>query len=235
MKVRTFYVSNKQLFAEYVDWYSAIKVAQEQGIEEPPIPDFIVDSMIKIANRLSYKPNFLNYSFKDELISDALYDCIRFANKFKLSYRVEKSVILQKIGEVEQIPLGTRSLAEISRLRRYVDMRELMTTNNVDFVIKQGNPFNYLTTISNNAFLRRIDKEKTQTYIKGKIMNESLPEDFLDAHCQQDDTEFTNQYVDFLREVGYSEDVVPMCIKRAQRKKEDAEIAKRSLLTFEDE
>lgn len=185
MRPKLFYVSNKQLFAEYVEWYGAIKVAQEEGIEEPPIPDFVVDSMIKIANRLSYKPNFLNYSFKDELISDALYDCIRFAKKFNPA--------------------------------------------------KSSNPFSYITTICFNAFLRRIDKEKTQTYIKGKIISESLPEDFLDAHCQQDDAEFTNQYVDFLREVGYSEDAVPMCIKRAQRKKEDAEIAKRSLLTFEDE
>lgn len=214
-----FYVSNSLLYQEYKTWYEAIELALAANVEEPPIPPFIIESMMKIANRLLYKQNFINYSFGDEMVSDAIYDCVRFIKKFKLSYKVERSTILQKIGEVEQIPVEKRSRAEIARLRRYNDMRELMDKTNVDFVIKQGNPFNYLTTISNNAFLRRIDKEKCQQYIKASIACNSVDSDFFDGHCNEDDVEFSSQYMDFLREVGYSEESIPMSIRRNKSKR----------------
>jgi len=176
---RVFYVSNKKLYAEYLVWYENIKLAELEGIEEPPIPDFVVDSMIRIANRLAYKPNFINYSYRDDMISDALYDCVRFAKKFKLTY-VDKG--------------GTTQL---------------------------GNPFSYITTICFNAYLRRIDKEKTQKYIKAKIISESDHGDFLDTHAHEDGTDFVNQYVEFLRNVGSIDESAPMSVKRIKKLKEE--------------
>lgn len=172
-----FYVSNKLLYEEYLKWYALIEVALEEQIEEPGIPDFIVDAMMKISSRLSYKPNFINYSFKEDMISDALYDCVRFAKKFKLMY-IDKSGIQCK-----------------------------------------GNPFSYITTICFNAFLRRIDKEKTQRYIKAKIVTECADHDFLDNQSHDEDAHYVNQYVEFLKETGYSEDSLPMSIKRSKKHK----------------
>lgn len=174
-KEDSFYVSNKALYQEYLKWYATIDVAVSEGIEEPQIPPFIVDAMIRISTRLSYKPNFINYSFKDDMISDAQYDCIRFAKKFKLTY-----------------------------------------TNGAG-VLTPGNPFSYITTICFNAFLRRIDKEKTQKYIKSKIISETDSQDFFDNQKHEDDGQYRNQYVEFLREVGYSEDSVPMSIRRTKK------------------
>ena len=165
-----FYVSNKLLFQEYLDWYANIKVAEEEGIEEPQIPPYIVEAMMKISSRLAYKANFINYSFRDELISDALYDCIRFAKKFNPE--------------------------------------------------KGSNPFSYITTICFRAFLRRIDKEKTQSYIKASIVCDTVDHEFFEGHCDEDDAEFSNQYLNFLREVGFSDSHTPMSIKRAKIKKE---------------
>lgn len=179
------YVSNKRLYEEYVVWYALIELAKEEGIEDPQIPPYIVDAMIKIATKLSYRPNFINYSFRDELISDALYDCIRFAKKFN--------------------PL------------------------------KGSNPFSYITTICFNAFLRRIDKEKCQTYIKGKLVANSVSSDFFDGHCGEDDIDFSNQYLEFLREVGYADDSIPMSIKRSSRKKAEDLLKQGPLNEFEEE
>lgn len=173
---KDFYVSNRRLYEEYIKWYAAIEVAKEEGIEEPQIPDFIVDAMMKISRRLSYKPNFINYSFKEDMISDALYDCVRFAKKFKISYTSK------------------------------------------DGPIKDGNPFSYITTICFNAFLRRIDKEKTEKYVKAMIVAESPDNDFLE-HAEDEDAHYVNSYIKFLREIGYSDDSIPMSIKRAQKAK----------------
>lgn len=177
---KDFYISNKALYQEYAVWYRNIDAAIEEGIDpsDIPIPPFIVDAMIKISTKLSYKPNFINYSFKDDMISDAQYDCVRFARKFKLEY-VDKHGVTQR-----------------------------------------GNPFSYITTICYNAFLRRIDKEKTQKYIKARIVAESADHEFFDNQQHEEDGQFANQYIEFLRETGYSEDSVPMSIKRTKKYKD---------------
>lgn len=164
---KAFYVSNKKLFEEYVQWFANIKEAEDVGAEEPQIPDFIVDSMMRIATRLSYRPNFIKYTFKDDMISDALYDCVRFAKKF-----------------------------------------------NPD---KSDNPFSYITTICFRAFLRRIDKEKTQKYVKAMVVSQYQDGEFFDNQSHEEGSQFTNQYIDFLREVGNSDDSVPMSVKRTKQ------------------
>lgn len=164
-----FYVSNVRLYQEYVDWYASIQAARDVGVKEPPIPAYIVESMMKIANRLTYKPNFINYTFKDDMVSDALYDCVRFAQKFNIS--------------------------------------------------KSENPFSYITTICFYAFLRRIDKEKTHTYIKAKLVTDGPMNEFFSQE-NTDDAEYKNMYVEFLREVGNSDDCLPMSMKRAAKLKE---------------
>jgi len=161
-KDNEFYVSNKLLYKTYCEWYAEIKIAQEEGIEEPKIPEFIVESMIKIATKLSYRFNFINYTFKDDMISDALYDCVRFSKKFNIE--------------------------------------------------RGDNPFSYLTTICFNAFLRVIDKEKKQSYIKSRIVVDTMT-DFLDQ-VNTDDSEYKNMYIEFLRDVGNSDSHMPMSLKR---------------------
>lgn len=175
-----FYVSNVKLYQCYCDWYAAIKVAEDTGEPEPSMPAYIVDAMIKIANRLTYKPNFINYTYKDDMISDALYDCVRFAKKFNIN--------------------------------------------------KGTNPFSYITTICFYAFLRRIDKEKTHTYIKARVISDGSMDDFL-QQCN-DDPEYKNLYVEFLRDVGNSADSMPMSLKRAAKLKANAKIATGPLDAF---
>ena len=191
---KRFYVSNIQLYDEYIQWYADIEACIVEDIAEPQIPPFIVDSMMRIATRLTYSHNFINYTFKDDMVSDALYDCVRFAKKFKPHY-------VSKTGET-----------------------------------KKGNPFSYITTISFYAFLRRIDKEKTQRYIKAKMVAETCDQDFFDSQKHEDNSSYANQYIEFLREVGYTEDSAPMSIKRTKRYKESqALVSKNSLRLLADE
>ncbi len=191
---KEFYVSNIRLYAEYIEWYANIKVAQESDIEEPEIPAFIVESMIKISKKLSFAGNFINYSFKDEMISDALYDCVRYAKKFN--------------PEIIKSECGACKVSKCAK-------REFNTGCK-----RKSNPFSYLTTICFRAFLRRIDSEKKQKYIKSKIVSDFPLDEFLDTQSHEDDTKFINQYIEFLRENSYSDNSVPMSIKRGQKKKE---------------
>jgi hypothetical protein len=158
---KPFYVSNIALYEVYVPWLEKVREAEKNGKEIPEIPRFIAESMMKICTRLTYSPKFINYSFKAEMIGDALYDCVKYATKFKPSY-------ISKKGE----------FAGQERV---------------------GNPFSYITTIAFNAFLRRIDTEHKQSYVKAMIIAETPVHEFFDS-IESDDVELQQIFTEFVRE-----------------------------------
>ena len=48
------------------------KEAEELGDPQPPVTNYIGECFLKIANHLSYRPNFINYTYRDEMISDGI-------------------------------------------------------------------------------------------------------------------------------------------------------------------
>ena len=49
---------------------------------KPPIPDYIGDCFLKIATHLSYRPNFVNYMFREDMISDGIENCVQYIHNF---------------------------------------------------------------------------------------------------------------------------------------------------------
>jgi len=76
------YVNNKEFTAAVTKWVLEYRSAKEKGEEPPPIPYEIADSFYKIARRYSSKPNFSGYTYKEDMIGEALYTCIRYAHNF---------------------------------------------------------------------------------------------------------------------------------------------------------
>ena len=66
------YVDNKKFLAALIDYRKDIDTANIAGIEIPRVPDYIGECFIKIATHLSYKSNFINYTFRDYMISDGI-------------------------------------------------------------------------------------------------------------------------------------------------------------------
>jgi hypothetical protein len=81
-KTSIHYVSNLELLAAYKEWYAEIEEAEAAFKEPPPIPRYIADCMMRITSRLSYAPNFINYSYREEMVGDALENVIRTARRF---------------------------------------------------------------------------------------------------------------------------------------------------------
>lgn len=118
------YINNKTLYQAMIDHRKGLTEAEEKGIQKPQVSRYIGESIILICNNLAKKPNFSGYTYKQEMISDGIMDCIAAVDNF-----------------------------------------------NPD---KTNNPFAYFTQIAWNAFLRRIHKEKKQTYIKHKNFENSV-------------------------------------------------------------
>ena len=125
------YVDNERFLEVMSDYREKYLQAKDNDIELPVIPDYAGECFLKIAERLSHRPNFINYAFREEMVSDGIENSVMYASNFN----PEKST----------------------------------------------NPFAYFTQIIYYAFLRRIEKEKKQLYIKYKTMEEhSSLEDHVD-------------------------------------------------------
>ena len=72
-KKKPHYVNNKEFLQAMVEWKARCREAEEQGKPQPPITNYIGECFLKIANHLSYRPNFINYTYRDEMISCLLY------------------------------------------------------------------------------------------------------------------------------------------------------------------
>jgi DNA-directed RNA polymerase specialized sigma24 family protein len=79
---RKAYVDNQKLFEEVVAYNIERRKCVEEGIELPIIPKYVGEAIYKIVNRLATRPNFSGYSFKEEMISDALENLIQAVPKF---------------------------------------------------------------------------------------------------------------------------------------------------------
>ena len=76
------YVNNKEFLQAIIDWKEKVKDAESAGEEQPPVTDYIGECFLKIAQHLSYKPNFINYTFKEEMIGDGIENCLQYVNNF---------------------------------------------------------------------------------------------------------------------------------------------------------
>ena len=160
------YVNNKDFLDALIKHREACAKALEEGKNKPIVSNYIGDCILKIATHLSYKPNFINYSYRDDMILDGVENCIQYLDNF-----------------------------------------------NPD---KSSNPFAYFTQIIYYAFLRRIAKEKKQSYIKGKLIQD-MPFEMFETQEQDDDKEFHNQYMEFMQQNHQLDDFIER--KAAKRKK----------------
>ena len=76
------YVDNKKFLQAMKDWKEQCKDAEEAGDETPRISDYIGECFLKIANGLSYRPNFINYTYRQEMISDGIENCLQYIHNF---------------------------------------------------------------------------------------------------------------------------------------------------------
>ena len=72
------YVDNKKFLQAMVDWKSTCEKADEQL----PVTDYIGECFLKIATHLSYRPNFINYTYRDEMIADGIENCLQYVSNF---------------------------------------------------------------------------------------------------------------------------------------------------------
>jgi hypothetical protein len=130
------YVNNRQFSYAVVDYVTDANEAKTRGEKNPVVTDYIAICFMKICEGLSHKPNFVRYTYRDEMVMDGVENCL----KAIYNYRIDAATRTGK-----------------------------------------PNAFSYFTQIAYFAFIRRIVKEKKQTDIKFKFMEQANIEDFVSS------------------------------------------------------
>ena len=175
----THYVNNAELLETLKQYRAEIAEARAAGREDPRIPEYFGECILKIATRLSHKANFINYSYRDDMILDGIENCMQCVTSFD-----------PNIG---------------------------------------SNPFSYFTQVIYFAFLRRIAKEKKQSYIKGKLIQE-MPFESFELQGHDEDQDFMTSYNAFIQANQNFDDSF---VKKKEKKKETPKTT--SLENFIDE
>lgn len=90
------YVNNKELLESLIVYRDKVEKAfykrngrkptredrSEYWEGKPPISDYLGECFLKIATHLSYKPNFVNYMFREDMISDGVENCVQYIHNF---------------------------------------------------------------------------------------------------------------------------------------------------------
>ena len=76
------YVDNEKFLKEMIIYKRGFDEAKEKGELPPMISEYLGECFMKIAQRLSFRPNFINYAFKDDMISDGIENCIQYIKNF---------------------------------------------------------------------------------------------------------------------------------------------------------
>ena len=76
------YIDNKKFTEEVSKYTEAIRDAKIHGKELPKMSDYVGESIYEIATRLSFKPNFINYTYRDEMVGDGVENCLKYIHNF---------------------------------------------------------------------------------------------------------------------------------------------------------
>tara|TARA_Y100001970_G_C14099779_1_gene784816 strand:+ start:656 stop:1195 length:540 start_codon:yes stop_codon:yes gene_type:complete len=83
MKKKTeYYVNNKEFLEAITIYRNSVIKAREAEDPRPRVPNYIGECFLKIATHLSYKPNFVNYMFREDMICDGIENCLQYIDNF---------------------------------------------------------------------------------------------------------------------------------------------------------
>lgn len=76
------YVNNKEFLKHIKEHAKNVRRCKRNKLPPPQVTDFIAICISNIANKLANRPNFINYTFREDMISDGIENCLQYINNF---------------------------------------------------------------------------------------------------------------------------------------------------------
>ena len=78
------YVNNSDFSTAVVSYVEKVEEARKQKTEIPKVPDYIAQCFLRIAEGLSHKANFIRYTYREEMVMDAVENCLKAIGNYNL-------------------------------------------------------------------------------------------------------------------------------------------------------
>ena len=174
-KVPIHYVDNKKFFQEILIYRESLSQARQNNLEDVRIPNYIGECILKIAVRLSTKPCFMNYSFREEMISDGIENCIIYfkdydpekgSNPFAYFTQIIYYAFLRRISKEEK----NRYITYSSFRETIVDAYDssLLTDSDGNSLLKPKMYDNMNDFITRFEYKEQVKKEKHKLELEKK-------------------------------------------------------------------
>lgn len=177
-KTTVHYVDNEKFLQTLIQYKKDVRKAKRNKEPKPPIPNYVGECFLKIAEHLSYRPNFMNYSFRDEMIADAIENCLMYfenfdpeksKNPFAYFTQIVFYAFLRRISKEKKQQYVKYKSLENSRIFDDLtseDMETLLSENNTKFLKPNEIYDNMSEFIENFEQTRKIKKVKNSK-VKG--------------------------------------------------------------------
>lgn len=78
------YVNNREFSFAVVDYVKSVKLAEGEDKEPPKVTDYIATCFLKISEGLSHKSNFIRYTYREEMVMDAVENCLKAIHNYNI-------------------------------------------------------------------------------------------------------------------------------------------------------
>lgn len=171
-KKKAHYIDNKMFYDEIVKYKQQVKEAEEQGKPKPRINNYLGECLDRLAKHVATMPKFINYSFKDEMISDAVENCLVYFHNFDIN-RTNPFAYFTQV--VYYAFLRRIAKEERERYTKYKIFRDtMMDTDEISRLVDSddnniGSPKMYDNI---NAFMERFEAKEAEKKRKRKELKE---------------------------------------------------------------
>lgn len=176
------YVDNKALYEEYVRYRQEWKQAEDSGLERPQISNIIAKAIIQIATNLANRYNFVNYTYKGEMIGDAIVKCVAKAHLFDPEITKNPFAYLTQICYWEMVNRIKKEHKEVSIKSRMI--KENFNEEFLDHAGMEGEEYrnNFVEFLKENDAYKDYTAEAKEKKSKKKKEDIDIPvlEEFLE-------------------------------------------------------
>lgn len=199
----THYVNNREFTEKLVEYIEAYKATPENE-PKPRVSNYIGDCFMRIANKVAMRSNFWQYTYRDDMIGDAVENCLIYIHNFDVntySVKLRKGTLVIGRARIDKGDIN-KPFPEIMQSLKKIKMQDGFVESDVDNLKDFAlNPFAYFTTYIWNAFIRRIEEEEKKRYIRAKVVQGAgIHSDAFSIQEHDIDEDYQNSMIDFLRD-----------------------------------
>ena len=78
------YINNKEFSQAVFSYVEECNECKKKGIQVPIVPNYVALGFQQIAEGLSHRPNFISYSYRDEMVMDAVENCLKAIRNYNI-------------------------------------------------------------------------------------------------------------------------------------------------------